>query len=82
MYSGRSEGFIVEQKRVLPHVDNQNGRKAGNIPDLVQGYPVVGQSLAERILITDRPAHAADLGDADEISLPQIIAAEAQLCAR
>jgi hypothetical protein len=46
MYSGRSEGFIVEQKRMLPHVDNQNGRKAGNIPYLCK----VIQWLDSRLL--------------------------------
>src|SRR5262245_38078097 len=71
--------LVIEQKRVFPYVHYQNRVEAGDIPDLMQGYPVIGNPPAFWILKAYRPTDAAHFADADKVRFPDVIAAEAFL---
>ena len=68
--------LVVEEEGVLPHVHHEHGDEARDVAHLVQSDPVVREPLVDRVLVADRPAHAAHLADADEIRLPDVVAAE------
>src|SRR5437870_607364 len=71
--------FVIEDVCVLPNIHHQNWIKAGDVPRLVQSDPVIGQRSVHRILVTDGPTDSAHLADADELGLPNVIAAETLL---
>src|SRR5437588_2577338 len=68
--------FVIKYERVLPNVHYQHRIETGDVARLVQADPMIRQLSVGRILVTDGPANAAHLADADKISLPNIVAAE------
>src|SRR4029453_13548611 len=59
-------GFEIEQISVLPYVHDQNRLEPGDVPHLVKGDPVVGETPRLWIFVGNGPTHSPHLADADE----------------
>src|SRR5437868_1590230 len=73
---GTIRRFVIQDKCMLPNVHYQHGSETGDVSGFMQSDPMIRQRAVRRILITHGPANSAHLTDADELSLPNVIAAE------
>src|SRR5262249_59855370 len=56
-----------------------NWRVASNIANLMQANPMIGQTPATRILVTDRPAYAPHFSNTNKVSFPILVTAKTLL---
>src|SRR5438105_6484986 len=73
---GTIRRFVIQNKRMLPNVHYQHGSEAGDVSGFMQSDPMIRQRAVHGILVTDGPANSTHLADADELGLPNVIAAE------